>query len=170
MAKCFLCIFVEIDTQMAKIKTSDLYQDTGELKELIKQIEAAIDATKEMQGKVKESAKQMAKEIENLSGVHQEEREVIVDKAKQVDEMTKRMNKYSESMNQSAVELAALKEAQRIMNHVNKLEAQILMTKEGSYNRLSAQYSLNKIRLNQMSAAERAVTKEGRALEKQKQL
>ena len=53
------------------------------------------------------------------------------------------------------------------MNQVNKLEAKLLASKEGSYNKLSAQYSLNKIRLNQMSKAQRENTEEGRKLVQQ---
>ena len=56
-------------------------------------------------------------------------------------------------------------------NRIAKLHAQIANSAEGSYNRLSAQYSLNKIRLNQMSSAERDATEAGKALvEETKQL
>ena len=52
-------------------------------------------------------------------------------------------------------------------NQVAQLQAQIANSAEGSYNRLSAQYSLNKIRLNQMSGAEREATETGKKLEAQ---
>lgn len=50
-------------------------------------------------------------------------------------------------------------------NRVAQLQAQIANSAEGSYNRLSAQYALNKIRLNQMSAAEREASDSGKQLE-----
>ena len=43
--------------------------------------------------------------------------------------------------------------------------ATIANSAEGSYNRLSAQYALNKIRLKQMSAAEREAADSGKKLE-----
>lgn len=50
-------------------------------------------------------------------------------------------------------------------NRIAQLRAQINASAEGSYNRLSAQYALNKIKLNQMSAAEREAADVGKALE-----
>ena len=50
-------------------------------------------------------------------------------------------------------------------NRVAQLQATIASSAEGSYNRLSAQYELNKIKLNQMSAAEREAADSGKKLE-----
>lgn len=50
-------------------------------------------------------------------------------------------------------------------NQIAQLQVQIANSAEGSYNRLSAQYALNKIRLNQMSAAEREAADSGKKLE-----
>lgn len=50
-------------------------------------------------------------------------------------------------------------------NRVAQLQAIIAASAEGSYNRLSAQYELNKIKLNQMSAAEREAADGGKELE-----
>lgn len=50
-------------------------------------------------------------------------------------------------------------------NQIAQLQVQIANSAEGSYNRLSAQYSLNKIRLNQMSGAEREAVDSGKKLE-----
>lgn len=55
----------------------------------------------------------------------------------------------------------------REANEIAKLNVTIANSAEGSYNRLSAQYSLNKIKLNQMSAEERSATEAGKALEQQ---
>lgn len=54
-------------------------------------------------------------------------------------------------------------------NKIAQLRAQINSSAEGSYNRLSAQYALNKIKLNQMSAAEREATDTGKKLEAETQ-
>ena len=53
----------------------------------------------------------------------------------------------------------------REANQIAQLQATIANSAEGSYNRLSAQYTLNKIRLNQMSAAEREAADSGKKLE-----
>lgn len=50
-------------------------------------------------------------------------------------------------------------------NRVAQLQAIIAASAEGSYNRLSAQYELNKIKLNQMSAAQREAADGGKKLE-----
>lgn len=53
----------------------------------------------------------------------------------------------------------------REANQIAQLQATIANSAEGSYNRLSAQYALNKIRLNQMSATEREAADSGKKLE-----
>ena len=50
-------------------------------------------------------------------------------------------------------------------NQIAQLQATIANSAEGSYNRLSAQYALNKIKLNQMSQAEREAADSGKKLE-----
>ena len=55
----------------------------------------------------------------------------------------------------------------REANKIAELNARIANSAEGSYNQLSAQYALNKIRLNQMSAAEREAVDIGQQLEKE---
>ena len=50
-------------------------------------------------------------------------------------------------------------------NKVAKLNAIIANSAEGSYNRLSAQYELNKIKLNAMSAEQRSAAESGKKLE-----
>lgn len=52
-------------------------------------------------------------------------------------------------------------------NRIAQLRAQLNNSAEGSYNRLSAQYRLNKIELDKMSASERNATDRGKALETQ---
>ena len=52
-------------------------------------------------------------------------------------------------------------------NRVAKLTAQLNMSAKGSYNKLAAQYELNKIKLNAMSEKKRENTKAGKALVEQ---
>lgn len=53
----------------------------------------------------------------------------------------------------------------REANRIAKLQAQLNLSEAGSYNQLAAQYELNKIRLNAMSAAERQAEGSGKQLE-----
>lgn len=59
------------------------------------------------------------------------------------------------------------KDEQRMAIKVRELERKAAESAEGSYNRLSAQYSLAKIKLNAMSAEQRKTTATGQKLEKE---
>lgn len=148
------------------IKTSQLYENTGELKQLIAELEEVQKRLMELRNQEVKNAKVLEKAVRNVAVGTSEQREQLEQSAKQADEITKRYQKYNASLTTNGKKLAALKLAQQKVNQVNKLTAKLNASKEGSYNRLSAQYSLNKIRLNQMSAAERESTKEGRKLVK----
>lgn len=148
------------------IKTSDLYQDTGELKKLIAELEEVQGKLEALRDSEIKNAAKLEKAVRRQTNTTAQQREEIEASAQQADEIAKRYKKYTDSLSDNAVKIAALKNAQRTLNQVNKLEAKLLTEKEGSYNRLSAQYSLNKLRLNQMSAEERKNTKEGQELVK----
>jgi hypothetical protein len=70
-------------------------------------------------------------------------------------------------MGENAKRLAELREAKNEQNRINRLEAKLNRASEGSYQRLSAQYALNKLQLNKMSKAQRESTAAGKRLEKQ---
>lgn len=72
-------------------------------------------------------------------------------------------NARSEENMQLQSKKRELSEATRLA----KLEAQVANSAEGSYNRLSAQYEINKINLNAMSRAEREGTQAGKELEEE---
>lgn len=152
------------------IKTSDLYVHSDEIKVLLGELDQLIEKRKQLQAQVDEqvqAATALRNATKKLTVTTSAQRDEIEEHAKQADEIAKRYKNFTSSLNDNAVKISALKNAQQQLNRINKLEAKLLSEKEGSYNRLSAQYSLNKLRLNQMSAAERKATKEGQALEKQ---
>ena len=82
-------------------------------------------------------------------------------------EMAALEEKLAFAKSEENVQLKLYTQHIREANQEAKLQAQIANSAEGSYNRLSAQYSLNKIKLNQMSSEMRSSTEEGKALEKQ---
>lgn len=83
----------------------------------------------------------------------------------QTEALARATEKLAQAQSASAQELAALKIATQDANREAKLQAQLANAAEGSYNQLSAQYSLTKMQLNAMSEEERHGTEEGRKLE-----
>ncbi len=151
------------------IKTSDIYVHSNEINILLEQLDQLIEKRKLLQNEIDKevkSANELQTSMKKLTVTTSTQRDEIEAGAKQADEISKRYKKFTESLDDNAVKIAALKDAQRRLNQINKLEAKLITEKEGSYNRLSAQYSINKLRLNQMSKAERSATKEGQDLVK----
>lgn len=82
-----------------------------------------------------------------------------------VDPLTQAQEKLAYAQSEENQQLKLYSTQIREANQVAQLQATIANSAEGSYNRLSAQYALNKIRLNQMSAAEREAADSGKKLE-----
>lgn len=70
-------------------------------------------------------------------------------------------------MSDTAKQIAELKEQQREAQNIAKLTAKLNNSEAGSYNALSAQYSLNKIQLNKLSQEYRENTKAGQQFVKE---
>ena len=82
-----------------------------------------------------------------------------------VDPLAQAQEKLAYAQSEENQQLKLYSTQIREANRVAQLQATIAASAEGSYNRLSAQYALNKIRLNQMSAAEREAADSGKKLE-----
>lgn len=82
-----------------------------------------------------------------------------------VDPLVQAQEKLSRAQSDENTQLQLMSLQTKEANQIAKLQAQIAASAEGSYNRLSAQYALNKIRLNAMSQAEREATDTGKKLE-----
>lgn len=83
----------------------------------------------------------------------------------QVDALTQAQNRYNQAADATNIQIKELDLQTKVLNQTAKYQAQINQSAEGSYNRLAAQYALNKIKLNAMSAAEREGTQAGKDLE-----
>ncbi|NRB54170.1 MAG: hypothetical protein HRU41_41365 [Saprospiraceae bacterium] len=149
------------------IKASDLFKDDGaiqsaidQLQELQKEYQSALD-------KIKKDALSLQVSIKKVNSTTSQQREEIRKTAKQADVLEREYMKYNKALEQNNVEIQRLRKAKRELNNIAKLEAQLADNAEGSYNKLAAQYALNKIELNKMSKEMREGTKAGRALEKQ---
>lgn len=82
-----------------------------------------------------------------------------------VDPLAQAQEKLAYAQSEENQQLKLYSTKIREANRIAQLQATIANSAEGSYNRLSAQYALNKIRLNQMSAAEREAADSGKKLE-----
>lgn len=82
-----------------------------------------------------------------------------------VDPLAQAQEKLAYAQSEENQQLKLYSTQIREANQIAQLQATIANSAEGSYNRLSAQYALNKIRLNQMSTAEREAAGSGKKLE-----
>lgn len=86
-------------------------------------------------------------------------------KKETIDEVARASERYMKASSETNVQVQVLNQQTREANRIAKLQAQLITSAEGSYNKLAAQYELNKIKLNAMSAAERQGTEAGKQLE-----
>ena len=148
----------------------DLITPDNSITNLIAQLDALIAKYEAAQEKIKGAATEAAKTMGNLSGATEEQRQQIALLTTESDKLTAAYKKSndaeSETYRRRQQVISAVKEQQR----VDKLLVEIENSKEGSYKRLSAQYRLNKIRLNEMTAEERATVGVGKELETETRL
>lgn len=85
----------------------------------------------------------------------------------QVDALTQAQNRYNQAADATNIQIKELDLQTKVLNQTAKYQAQLNQSAEGSYNKLAAQYALNKIKLNAMSAAERDAADKGKALEQE---
>lgn len=102
--------------------------------------------------------------MEGVSGATENGRKTIRGASADTDKLTRAAKDLAFAESENAKRLAELKQAQKEANELNKLTTRLNQSAEGSYNRLSAQYSINKIYLNNMTVEEREATEEGRKL------
>ena len=149
------------------IKYSEFIQPDQSVSNLIVQLEQLQAKYTELEAKIRGDAEKIAKSLKGVNSATEEGRESTRKAATDADKLAKSNQQLKDSQTQVAKELALVKAKQQQQNQVNKLTAKLNASAEGSYNKLSAQYSLNKIKLNAMSKAQRESTKEGKKLEKQ---
>ena len=148
----------------------DLITPDNSITNLIAQLDELIQKYESAKSKIQGAAAEAAKSMGNLSGATEEQRQQIALLTTESDKLAAAYKKSndleSETYRRRQQVTQAVKEQQRI----DKLVVELNNSKVGSYNRLSAQYRLNKIRLNEMSAEERKSTEAGRQLETETRL
>lgn len=149
------------------IKYSDFIQPDGSISDLIKQLEQVQTTYGKMRDDVVAAAKELEAALKKVNNTTTDGQDKTKKGATEAEKLAKAYDDLTKSQTDNAKQLADLKRQQAEQNNINKLTAKLNASAEGSYDRLSAQYSLNKIRLNAMSKEMREATDEGRALEKQ---
>ena len=146
------------------IKYSDLIAPDNSIEVLIKQLNE-LDATyKDMAKTIKSEAGQISESLRGTKGAPSAD---ATRQIQQTDKLARAYQELSFAESENAKRLAEVNAKRQEATRIAKLEEQFHRSAIGSYDRLSAQYSLNKIRLNAMSKAMRENTEVGKALEKQ---
>ena len=147
-----------------------------------KEIEYAADSYKALKKELKELDKlfktlsqvdridpelggELAKEIVDLKKALKDADAALTPFVSGLYELARAKNKLAFARSEENRELKLYTSQIREANRVAELEVAITNSAEGSYNRLSAQYALNKIRLNQMGEADEEAVRAKRALE-----
>lgn len=148
----------------------DLITPDNSITTLIAQLDALIAKYEAAQEKIKGAATDVAKTMGNLSGATEEQRQTIASLSAESDKLASHYARFNEEERKAYREKQSVIQADKEQQRIDKLLVELNNSKEGSYNRLSAQYRLNKIRLNEMSAEERKGTEAGRQLETETRL
>lgn len=147
------------------IKYSDLVKPDDSITKLIAQLDQLSDAYMNTLSNIKSEAITVKAALESVSGATENGRKTIRGASSDADKLARAHRDLAFAESENAKRLAELKQAQKEANELNKLVVRLNQSAEGSYNRLSAQYSINKIYLNNMTVEERQATEEGRKLE-----
>lgn len=149
------------------IKYSDLIQPDSSIKDAITQLEGLQKIYDAMLKRIEESAKGLQKPISEGGGATEEGRKKIDEYEKQVRSLARAEVQLKLALTDTAQEIAVLKKQTADQNYLNKLQAKLVNSMAGSYNALSAQYELNKIKMNNLSQAYLENTEAGKKLVKE---
>lgn len=147
------------------IKYRDFIEPDSSITTLIAQLEAAGAAHEELFKKLQKDAAKTEDALKKVNGATNEGQEAIAKEIPKVDELAKAQDRLTKARTEDAKKLVKLKALLQEQNVVNKLTIKLNASQVGSYNRLSAQYSLNKIELNKMTDAQRSASTHGKDLE-----
>nr|DAO93262.1 MAG TPA: tail length tape measure protein [Caudoviricetes sp.] len=149
------------------IKYSDLIQPDNSISEAVKQLEQLQKLYETMLKRIEEGAKGLQKPLSEGGGATEEGRKKIDAYEKQVRSLARAEVDLKLAMTDTTKEIAVLKQQQTDQTRLNKLVAKLNNSMAGSYNALSAQYELNKIKMNNLSQAYLENTEAGKRLVKQ---
>lgn len=142
----------------------------GQLAELDAILKPTVTRLTELQKAEQRLAYLQSEEGQRLIEIKKQISEVLsgrkTEKA-EIDEVARAYEKLLKAKSDENIKIQELNQQTSEANRIAKLTAQLNNAATGSYNQLSAQYQLNKIKLNAMSSEERNATEAGKALEEQ---
>lgn len=148
----------------------DLITPDNSITNLISQLDALIAKYNSAKNEIQGAAVEAAKSMQNLSGATEAQRQNISALATESEKLAKHYERYTTAEREEYKRKQSIIQATKEQQRIDKLLVEINNSKEGSYKRLSAQYRLNKIRLNEMTAEQRRSTEAGRKLETETRL
>lgn len=156
------------DSQMGQQLLNDIINLKNQIKALDDQMKPHIQTVSEVEKAEQKLAYLQSKEGKRLIELKAKIAELTSARKQQkatTDPLIQAQEKLAYAQSEENQRLKLYSTQIREANQIAQLQATIANSAEGSYNRLSAQYALNKIRLNQMSAAEREAADSGKKLE-----
>lgn len=148
----------------------DLITPDDSITKLISQLDALIEKYETAKSKIQGAAADAVKSMNNLSGATEEQRVKLKSLSEESDKLAAAYKKSNDAESEVYRRRQQVTQAVKEQQRIDRLVVELNNSKEGSYNRLSAQYRLNKIRLNEMSREERLATEAGRKLEMETRL
>ena len=149
------------------IKYKDLIQPDDSIETLIRQLDQANDAYNNIGNSIKAEAQRISTAMRTISGATIDGREATKGYSDAAQKLLKAERDLNFARSETAQRIAELKAMKKDEQTITKLTVQLNRSAEGSYEALSAQYGLNKIRLNAMTQAERENTVVGQKLEQE---
>ena len=141
---------------MNPIKTSELLADDN-LDALI----AKLKALESTLAGVEKQADSLTGSVKDLNAAESANNETIARTAKEAAALDKAYDGLANASSSVNQEIQEVRKETAELNRLNKLAAKIATEQKGSFNRLSAEYSVIVLQLNKMSKAQRETTSEG---------
>jgi hypothetical protein len=137
------------------IRYQDLILPDDSIEKLIGQLEQLQTAYSGMAESVRSQAAQVAASLRSVSGATEQGRSATRNASQEADRLAKAYRDLEFAQSDTAKRIQELKNLRNEENRMTKLQIQLNRSAEGSYNQLSAQYSLNKMAINNLTKAER---------------
>lgn len=138
---------------------SDLIKDDGSIDNLIAKLDEVISKYDSLVRRVQKQANETANSLNSVSGATENQRKQIEQSIQTQEELLASYKDWTSELRAAQRQEQNLKQAKKEATQVDKLMIQFTNSKIGSYDRLSAEYRILKMRLNEMTLAERNTAK-----------
>ena len=142
------------------IKYSELFVPDNSIQDLAKQLREAADEYDRICDLITKTATKTAVMVAEIKSVRGPVAKALDDEKKKADELARARERLEAAQKGEMSELIDLKRRTKELTEVEKLQQIVVNSEEDSYERMSAQYRLNKLELNKYSKAERESNEE----------